>query len=87
MARRFVDLSIYLENDVLSDPPMLAPRIEYQKHRDTVDDFIEQTEFLERHGNGRDSLSGGGIKDSEQLPTSNVPVAAQEKPGAFDGRA
>jgi hypothetical protein len=33
MARRFVDLSIYLENDVLSDPPMLAPRIEYQNHR------------------------------------------------------
>ena len=41
MSRRFVDLSIYLENDVLSDPPMLAPRIEYQQHRDTVGDFIK----------------------------------------------
>ncbi len=39
--RKFVDLSIYLENDVLSDPPMLAPRIEYQQHRDTVGDFIK----------------------------------------------
>jgi hypothetical protein len=39
--RRFVDLSIYLENEVLSDPPMLAPKIEYQKHRDTIGDFIK----------------------------------------------
>src|SRR5690625_1946587 len=37
--RRFVDLSIYLENDVLSDPPMLAPKIEYQTHKDTVKEF------------------------------------------------
>jgi len=41
VSRRFVDLSIYLENDVLSDPPMLAPRIEYQQHHDTVADFIK----------------------------------------------
>ena len=37
---RFVDLSIYLENEVLSDPPMLAPKIEYQKHRDTLPEFM-----------------------------------------------
>src|SRR5690606_31158563 len=37
--RRFVDLSIYLENDVLSDPPPLAPRIEYQTHKDTIEEF------------------------------------------------
>jgi kynurenine formamidase len=39
MTRRFVDLSIFLENDVLSDPPPLAPRITYQNHQDTVAEF------------------------------------------------
>ena len=29
---RFVDLSIYHENDVLSDPPPLAPKIMYETH-------------------------------------------------------
>ncbi len=40
LRRRFVDLSIYLENDVLSDPPPLAPRITYQQHADTVPEFM-----------------------------------------------
>lgn len=38
---RFVDLSIFLENDVLSDPPSLAPRITYEKHADTVPLFMQ----------------------------------------------
>ncbi|MGK5078756.1 cyclase family protein [Janthinobacterium sp. HLX7-2] len=37
---KFVDLSIYLENDVMSDPPSLAPKITYQKHAETVADFV-----------------------------------------------
>lgn len=36
MTRRFVDLSIYLENDVVSDPPAFAPKIEYFTHKNTV---------------------------------------------------
>ncbi|MFM2403294.1 MAG: hypothetical protein RL223_1174 [Pseudomonadota bacterium] len=40
MPRRFVDLSIYLENDVLSDPPPLAPKITYQSHQDTLPEFM-----------------------------------------------
>jgi kynurenine formamidase len=40
MSRRFVDLSIYLENDVISDPPAYRPRIEYIDHRATVPELV-----------------------------------------------
>jgi kynurenine formamidase len=36
MPRQFIDLSIYLENDVISDPPFMRPKITYQTHEDTV---------------------------------------------------
>lgn len=36
MTRRFVDLSIYLENDVITDPPFMRPKITYQAHGETV---------------------------------------------------
>lgn len=38
MPRRFVDLSIYLENDVISDPPFMRPEITYQTHHETVEE-------------------------------------------------
>jgi len=37
MTRKFVDLSIYLENDVLSDPPAFGPKIEYFTHQNTFE--------------------------------------------------
>ena len=37
MPRRFVDLSIFLENDVLSDPPAFEPKIQYFTHENTVE--------------------------------------------------
>ena len=29
---QFIDLSIYLENDVVSDPPVMRPNIDYIRH-------------------------------------------------------
>jgi hypothetical protein len=37
MPRKFVDLSIFLENDVLSDPPAFAPKIQYFTHEHTFE--------------------------------------------------
>jgi kynurenine formamidase len=36
MSRRFVDLSITLCNDVVSDPPFMRPEITYQTHSETM---------------------------------------------------
>jgi kynurenine formamidase len=37
VTRRFVDLSIYLENGVRSDPPAFVPKIEYLTHHDSFE--------------------------------------------------
>ncbi len=36
MARRILDLSVPLENDVKADPPMMEPRVTYVDHRRTA---------------------------------------------------
>lgn len=36
MTRRFIDLSITLENDVVSDPPFMRPKITYENHHETI---------------------------------------------------
>lgn len=41
MTRKFVDLSIFLENDVISDPPLYRPHIDYIDHKATLPDLLE----------------------------------------------
>lgn len=36
MARRIVDISIALENEVVADPPMMKPKIGYRTHKQTA---------------------------------------------------
>jgi hypothetical protein len=36
MTRRFVDLPIFLEYDVISDPPFMRPKISYKTHGETM---------------------------------------------------
>ena len=75
--RRFIDLSIYLENDVISDPPMMQPKIEYIRH----DAGAEQVKLF------FDGLETDELPDSEgwavefvQLCTHNGTHSAATSP-------
>ena len=40
MARRFIDISISLQNDVAADPPGLGPQIEYIDHQQSLAELL-----------------------------------------------
>ena len=68
MKRRFVDLSIYLENDVISDPPPFAPKIAYTKHDQSVERIAQFFPGLEK----KDLPDGQGwAVETIQLSTHN----------------
>ena len=61
MPRRFVDLSIYLENDVITDPPFLRPKITYETHDETV----EGMKFFFKDLEAKDLPGGQGFAAAE----------------------
>ena len=68
MARKFVDLSIFLENDVVSDPPAFAPRIQYFGHDQTYEQIAPFFPGLKRE----DLPDGEGwAVETVQLSTHN----------------
>ena len=67
MTRRFVDLSIYLENDVVSDPPAFKPEIQYFTHEHT----ISQIEPFFRPEEGRPADGEGWAVEKVTLSTHN----------------
>jgi kynurenine formamidase len=63
MSRRFVDLSITLDNDVITDPPFMRPKITYETHAETV---TELQHFFP--GVTADQIPGGvGFAAAEQV--------------------
>ena len=40
MPLRFVDLSVALEADIQSDPPIMLPEVEYMAHSDTAEQVM-----------------------------------------------
>jgi kynurenine formamidase len=69
MARRFVDLSITLCNEVVSDPPFMRPEITYQTHAETVGELAHFFPGVEQ----ADTPDGAGFAAAEwvRLTTHN----------------
>lgn len=66
MTRRFVDLSITLCNDVVSDPPFMRPKIEYQVHGETMKELA----FFFPEVTAEQTPDGAGFAAAEMISLS-----------------
>jgi len=41
VARKIIDISIPLENDVIADPPGYGPKIKYEDHKQTAPEMLK----------------------------------------------
>ena len=69
MARRLIDISIHLENDVPSDPVPLIPKIRYRSHKDTLKEAL--TFFPGMKAEDFPDGEFGAVEEMDRLMTHN----------------
>ena len=75
MARRFIDISAPLQNDVPADPPGLGPKIEYIDHQQSLPQILPFFPGLEKEDcrTGRDGRSNVCSSQLTTAPISTRP--------------
>lgn len=69
MPHRFIDLSIYLENEVITDPPFMRPEITYLTHKETMREA--QTFFPDVEAEDYPGGEGFAAAETVKLSTHN----------------
>ena len=79
MGRRFVDLSIAIENDVASDPPGLEPSVQYLHHGETHEQLMQFFPGLEKSDLPDEESWAWMAKDTFSLHTRRFRCSWRQK--------